>query len=473
MRRHFDLVVVLVGCCSMGFACSSANETGSHAGGAGGNNRTGGSTGTVSTGGSGSGGTTGSSTGGGGGSSISGQGGSATGGQAGSGSGGTVSGGNGPGGSGGYSTTGSGGTTLGEGGSTAAGGSGSGGKGTGGMATGGAITGGSGSGGSATGGSGAGTGGGSGGTSAGGGSGGTGGNGTDGGSASPVVPTKVSGTNKYAFTFGDVVFEVDAGTGARVATLSLSGTDMIVSSGTDNTTWGSVFWTSPRSAWTPQTWPPPATIDNAAYTGSPSGDHLLLKSSTDSSMGISVSKDYSVDAASGWITIVYTINANKAIKAAPWEDTRVPRGGLAFFPAGTSLSKGPLTMTTTTGINWFDDASKSASSSDGSKATADGSEGWSAYALNGILFLKKFADQPASAQVPGEGEICIYPAPVTDAGAGASFLEVEVQGPYTSIAAGANLPWTVQWRIAKIPSTVTVSAGSATLVDFARQQAAL
>jgi hypothetical protein len=93
------------------------------------------------------------------------------------------------------------------------------------------------------------------------------------------------------------------------------------------------------------------------------------------------------------------------------------------------------------------------------------SGGWSAYAVNGILFLKKFTDTPASALAPDEGEVDIYP--------GAGFLEVEVLGPYTSIAAGSNLPWTTQWRVATIPSTVTVSVGSTTLVDFAEQQAAL
>ena len=30
--------------------------------------------------------------------------------------------------------------------------------------------------------------------------------------------------------------------------------------------------------------------------------------------------------------------------------------------------------------------------------------------------------------------------------------------------------WTVQWRLVKIPDSVTVSVGSSTLVDFAKQQ---
>ena len=227
-----------------------------------------------------------------------------------------------------------------------------------------------------------------------------------------------------------------------------------------------MFWTSPRSAWNP-TWPPPAPIDNAAYTPTISGSHLVMTGSTDPTLNVAMVKDYTADATSGWITINYTIDATKAIKAAPWEVARVPRGGLVFFPLGTasSLAAGPLTVTQSGGAVWFDDASKKATSPSGDKLIADGAMGWEAYALSGVLFLKRFTDTPLSAQVPSpEGEICIYP--------GTSWLEFEVQGPYTQIAANGNLPWKVQWKVVKIPTSVTVAAGSTTLFSFAQQQAA-
>ncbi|HVV51995.1 MAG TPA: hypothetical protein VHO06_20160, partial [Polyangia bacterium] len=283
---------------------------------------------------------------------------------------------------------------------------------------------------------------------------------------SPVTPAQVSGSSTYGFTFGDVIFQIDASTGGRVSKLSLAGTDLIVGPASDPTTWGAGFWTSPRSAWTPQTWPPPAAIDNDPYTPTISGNHLLMTGTADPSIGVAMVKDYAADAASGWITINYTIDASKALKAAPWEVARVPRGGLVFFPLGSSVTPGPLTVTQSNGIVWFDDASKKATSPDGSKLIADGADGWEAYASGGVLFLKRFTDTPASAQAPSpEGEICIYP--------GATWLEFEVQGAYTSIAAGGTLPWKVQWRVAKIPGSVTVAAGSASLLAFAQQQAAM
>jgi hypothetical protein len=279
-----------------------------------------------------------------------------------------------------------------------------------------------------------------------------------------VTPTKNG--NKYRFAWADVVFEIDAMVGARVGTLSLGGANLIMTSATDPTTWGSVFWTSPRSAWTPVLWPPPPMIDNAPYTtGGISGTHVVLTGPTDTSIGVSMGKDYSADATSGWMKLAYTINATKAQKAAPWEVSRVPRGGIVFFPVPSSSAvvAGPLTITQSGGIVWFNDAPMTATSPSGDKLYADGS-GWTAYVLNGNLFLKKFADQPASAQPAMEGEIDVYP--------GAGFLEFEVQGPYTNIAVGGSLPWSIEWKVIKVPSSVTVGVGSTTLVDFVRAQLA-
>jgi len=230
-----------------------------------------------------------------------------------------------------------------------------------------------------------------------------------------------------------------------------------------------VFWTSPRSAWTPVTWPPPPNIDNATYTGSISGAHAMFSGPTDTSIGVAMSKDYSADATSGWISIGYTIKATKAQKAAPWEVSRVPRGGIVLFQAGSSLTNQvPLTISQT-GTNpkivWFDDGPMTATSPNGDKLYADGSGGWSAYVRGGNLFLKKFADVAANAQATGEGEIDVYP--------GNGFLDFEVEGPYTMIAANGTLAWPIQWKVVKVPSSVSIAVGSTTLVDFVMQQLAM
>jgi len=393
-------------------------------------------------------------------------------GSGGSGSGGTTSASGGSSGSGGATSsggkTGSGGAPASSGGATGSGGAtASGGKtGSGGAtASGGSPASGgtTGSGGTGTASGGAGSHApGSGGSSAGGAS-GTGGAG-GGTAATPVTPT-MSGTT-YSFNSGDIVFQIDASTGGRVSKLSLSGTDIIMPTATDPTTWGSVFWTSPRSDWPGTMWPPPANIDSAAYTAMIAGNHVTAMGMVEPTLMVSMSKDYAMDS-SGLITLSYKINAQKALKAAPWEISRVPRGGLAFFPvtSSSSVTKGPWTVTTMDNVVWIDDAAKTATSPNGDKLIADGAEGWEAYVIGGNMFLKLYTDTPSSMFAPMEGEIGVYP--------GAGFVEFEVQGAYTSIAAGSSLPYTTHWKVLKLPSNVTVSAGSASLLSFARQQATL
>src|SRR6185436_11697451 len=95
------------------------------------------------------------------------------------------------------------------------------------------------------------------------------------GDSTPTPITPIKSGNSYRFTFGDVVLEIDQMVSGRVGKLALGGADLIMTSATDPTTWGSVFWTSPRADWTSTTndWPPPTAIDNAVYSGSLSGTH--------------------------------------------------------------------------------------------------------------------------------------------------------------------------------------------------------
>jgi hypothetical protein len=273
-----------------------------------------------------------------------------------------------------------------------------------------------------------------------------------------------------------VVMDVNPKIGARVSKLQLGGKDIFKPH--TATTWigddasnnsGSTFWPSPQSGWTPN-WPPPAEIDGNAYTPAINGTHLVCTGSASSALGVSVVKDFSADDSTCWISVLYTIKATKSVSAAPWEISRVPRGGIAFFPVGdsTKLAPGPLQAKVTTAgtptIAWFDDTTKSSTSSDGSKLIADGANGWLAYALGGNLYLKKFADVEPAKFATKEGDIEIYP--------GTDYLELEVQGAYTSLTANGTLPWTVKWRVVAIPSSVTVAPKSDTLLAFAQEQIA-
>jgi hypothetical protein len=296
---------------------------------------------------------------------------------------------------------------------------------------------------------------------------GTGG-GANGGAENLVTPTQAG--SQYALSVGEVTLQVDPTVGARITTLSIGGNNLLTSSSVNPTNWGSTFWTSPQNGqngWKPSgLWPPPAQIDTSAYTGGISGNHVVLDGAVYAPMGVSASKDFSADASTGWITITYTIHATAANTMAPWQVTRLFPGGLVFFPTGTAAMTActapGLTLSNAVGMTWFDSATLPTSAG---KMCGDGTGGWIGYVKDGILFLQKFTDVPTSAQAPGEGEIELY------AGQNLGYFELEVQGPYTQLAAGASLPWTVKWRVVRVPSSVTVGVGSQTLVDFAVQQA--
>ncbi len=295
--------------------------------------------------------------------------------------------------------------------------------------------------------------------------------GTGTGGVTAVVPTMVSDSDwQFDVPSCDMVLDVNPQIGARVTSLSVGGTDIIVpfscatydGSAACNGS-GSTFWTSPQSDWS---WPPVEEIDGGAYAASVSDDHLLLTGSISSSLGAGADKDISVDAGSCTITLVYTIKTNRALSLAPWEISRVPRGGLAVFPAGSSMeNSSELTVSEVDGHVWLDDSTQTTVVSEGPKIIADGSGGWLAYVLNGYAFLKFFDDVPAANLAPGEGDVEIYP--------GSGYLELEPQGAYSAIAANASTDWTVRWRVVAIPSTVTVGVGSTTLIEFVEQQAAL
>jgi hypothetical protein len=296
--------------------------------------------------------------------------------------------------------------------------------------------------------------------------------------------TAISDTDyRLKMTTCHVEMDVNAAIGARVSALRIGGTDVIkpygcVTGAYDGTAAcnnsGSTFWTSPQNAWPSGTWPPISSIDGKPYTSHVTGDHLIMTGSENAAFGASVDKDFSADAKTCSIALRYTIKASKPIAAAPWEITRVPRGGIAFFPEGdsTRLAPGPLSPYTTTTaattftVVWVDDSTKGAPiPAGGAKLIADGAGGWLAYALHDILFIKKFADVPPASFAPKEGNIEIYP--------GSDYLELEVQGAYTQLNGGESIPWTVHWRAVAIPSTVSVAAGSATLLAFAQQQVAM
>lgn len=278
----------------------------------------------------------------------------------------------------------------------------------------------------------------------------------------PVIPV-LSGT-VYSFAFADTVFAVDAAKGARIVTFSLLGRNILtVPTPAEMNNTGSTFWPSPQSDWS---WPPPSQIDPGPYTGSPIGGLLSLTSAPAPTLGLVVTKEFSVDSRAGVVTIQYGLvnHGTAARSAAPWEITRVAAGGLTFFPMGDGVpSKGSqdlLPLKIVDGVAWF--AYDATLIPNDQKVFADGHEGWIAHVDGDLLLVKSFTDTPVAQAAPGEAEIEIY------TNAAHTYIEVENQGAYTKIAAGAKSVWPVRWFLRKLDPSVSVTVGSAELLQIVR-----
>lgn len=274
-----------------------------------------------------------------------------------------------------------------------------------------------------------------------------------------VTPTMTSGRDIFAL--GDLSFEVDPQVGGRIVSFALGGQNVLMGLAASPINYGSTFWTSPQSDWN---WPPPSEIDNQAYAASVDGGKLTLQGMQNGALGVAITKVFSMDALSGSVSIDYTIRnvGTSARSLAPWEVTRVRSSGLIFFPTGQqahSADSGPSLPTQQgSGATWFDAGSASVTTS--IKFFADGTRGWIAQESGGLVFVKKFKAIPLGSQAPGEAEIEIYVS------GNPAYVELEEQGMYQPIAAGASSSWTTRWILVKLPASVDGSVGSASLVAF-------
>src|SRR6188768_3024548 len=293
-----------------------------------------------------------------------------------------------------------------------------------------------------------------------------------------ITPKSESGGN-WSFTFGRYRLLVAGSKGAHVIEFSLDGNNLIDPSG------GSTFWPSPQQAYT---WPPPAEIDSAAYTAKADGASLSLTSKVAKTLGLSVSKRFWVNQASGIVSIEYQQVNESTLSAswAPWEVTRVRAGGYTFAPKGPgnrSITQDsfqrplPLSLLppapAADGIEWLNYPSLNLTQ-DNYINEFDGAEGWLAHANRfgkspqlPVLFVKSFDDAPDESLPDNQAEIQLW----TSGTANPKLIEVEQQGALEELAPGASLSWTVHWSACELPSDMLLSAGNSELAALARAHA--
>ncbi|HYP88514.1 MAG TPA: hypothetical protein VEQ59_10175, partial [Polyangiaceae bacterium] len=235
------------------------------------------------------------------------------------------------------------------------------------------------------------------------------------------VTPSVDKSGNWSFVWGRYRFVVAGARGALITELSIDGVNLVDPSG------GSTFWPSPQQAYT---WPPPAELDSKAYTAAADESSLTLSSAVAKTLGLSVRKRFTVNAASGVITIDYElVNEGKTSASwAPWEVTRVRAGGYTFAPKGPgnrTISQDsfqhplPLSLLPPPpeagGIEWLDYPSLASKLTlDNYINEFDGAEGWLAHADRlgrtslPVLLVKSFVDAPDARLPTNQAEVQLW-----------------------------------------------------------------
>lgn len=263
--------------------------------------------------------------------------------------------------------------------------------------------------------------------------------------ACPVLGQDTEG--KYTLSNGHLQMVIDAERGAKILSLKYDDQEVISQSRWPES-FGSTFWTSPQKEWN---WPPVSEIDKQPYTVEKDGKVLRMTSGVSDRLKYRIRKEFSVDEKDGAFVITYSIinESNETRQVAPWEITRVKNeGGLIFFeaPADSIWPAGLMNFTNAQGAAWYvaDEAQQNR------KVNADG-KGWLAYLANGLLLVKRFEDLDATQPAPGEAEVQVY------VNRGKTYIELENQGPYSTLQPQQQLSWTVRWYLLPYDGSPTPS----------------
>ncbi len=267
------------------------------------------------------------------------------------------------------------------------------------------------------------------------------------------------GDGKLVLELGSTRLTVTPEHGGRITSLRYAEQELLTSTGAANfeDAFGSTFWPSPQR-WE---WPPPPELDTEPYevTIDPAGS-ITLVSKPHEGTQLRVTKTLRADLTREALELTYAMTniGSEPVSWAPWEITRMPADGLAFWPSGGApFGDKPLAFQDAHGHTW---CRPSATEGEGKLFADGGAGGYLAYALGQYILIKQFTDLPASQAAPGEAEVEIYVNEHHD------YAEIENQGAYVAIAPGATTAWKVVWYVRALPSGTSAAEPHADLVAF-------
>ncbi|MBN2526685.1 MAG: hypothetical protein JXR76_09845, partial [Deltaproteobacteria bacterium] len=217
-------------------------------------------------------------------------------------------------------------------------------------------------------------------------------------------------------------------------------------------------WTAPEN-WG---WPPPLAIDSDNYTTQVNSDtgEIILISALDAKLNVRIEKRIRVTADAGAIQVTYRImnEAGETQSFAPWEISRVAKGGTTFYRQGSAAinarNRGVMELQQANGICAYHHPTHM---TDDAKLFDTSADNWIAHTNGHLLFIKQY--DPCTTPAPGEADIEIYACP--------NYVEVEQQGTFAPIAPGDSTSWNVIWSLHQLPQNIKTSdpAALAGVVD--------
>jgi len=269
--------------------------------------------------------------------------------------------------------------------------------------------------------------------------------------------------NKIHLSNDSLKLALDPDYGGRITELWYGDRDLLAVPEPGDNSFGSTFWLSPQTLWN---WPPIPEHDTAPYKVSAVGTDSATVTS-DYGAGARISKTVTLNSGQS-ATVHYRIDTERDFpEIAAWEITRVPNRGLAFAPVtidSVKTVRGKVAYQLEQDTLWLPMA-------DGAplvegKVIANGTEGWLAYAVDGLLYLKVYPQVEMRQMATGEGDIELYLSGELP------FLELEVQSAAHQLKRGEGLDWSVEWLVTTLPEDLEVRTGSPALLDFVRAQIA-
>jgi hypothetical protein len=254
--------------------------------------------------------------------------------------------------------------------------------------------------------------------------------------------------NYVSLKNGPINFTIDTQHGGRIVNFSYNNKEILTKEIEGFDFHGSTFWPSPQSDWG---WPPYQTLDSDPYEIiDKSDDQLYIQSKIEPKSKIQVKKYFAKSMIDSSIIIRYTMinhSTTEATKVAPWEVTRVANKGLLTFNSNeridTAIYGSYHPSYCYDGILTTLDLNIARPKKDNFKIYGNGN-GRINHLHDSLYFIKQYPDISINEFAPKETEIEVF---VNDS---FGYMEIEQQGPYTSVAPHDSLVWEVKWYL--IPS---------------------